>query len=110
MATLIRGGTVVTADQSYRADVLCDHGLIKEIAPFLRALEPKLHRSLLRNRTRDASRVLDILFDAQDPLIRENHNAVFDAVTVLTPSMILDTRVALTRYIEAAERRHVPPG
>ena len=33
MATLIRGGTVVSADQSYRADVLCDHGLIKEIAP-----------------------------------------------------------------------------
>src|SRR5258708_16312475 len=33
MATLIRGGTVVTADQSYRADVLCDQGLIKEIAP-----------------------------------------------------------------------------
>src|SRR5437667_7797766 len=32
MATLIRGGTVVTADQSYRADVLCDQGLIKEIA------------------------------------------------------------------------------
>ena len=29
MATLIRGGTVVTADQSYRADVLCDQGLIK---------------------------------------------------------------------------------
>jgi dihydropyrimidinase len=33
MATLIRGGTVVTADQSYRADVLCDQGLIREIAP-----------------------------------------------------------------------------
>src|ERR1043165_6598989 len=32
MATLIRGGTVVTADQSYRADVLCDQGLFKEIA------------------------------------------------------------------------------
>ncbi len=32
MATLIRGGTVVTADQSYRADVLCDQGIIKEIA------------------------------------------------------------------------------
>jgi dihydropyrimidinase len=32
MATLIRGGTVVTADQSYRVDVLCDQGLIKEIA------------------------------------------------------------------------------
>ena len=26
---------------------------------------------------------------------------------MLTPSMILDTRVALTRYTEAAERRHV---
>jgi len=48
-----------------------------------------------------------ILLDAQDPLIRENHNAVFDAVTVLTPSMILDTRVALTRYTEAAQRQHV---
>ena len=31
MATLIRGGTVVTADRSYRADVLCDQGLIAEI-------------------------------------------------------------------------------
>ena len=33
-----------------------------------------------------------LLFDAQDPLIRENHNAVFDAVTVLRASMILDLR------------------
>ncbi|MBI1779173.1 MAG: dihydropyrimidinase [Proteobacteria bacterium] len=33
MATLIRGGTVVTADQTYRADVLADQGLIKAIAP-----------------------------------------------------------------------------
>ncbi len=33
MATLIRGGTVVTADTSYRADVLCDQGVIKEIGP-----------------------------------------------------------------------------
>jgi hypothetical protein len=48
-----------------------------------------------------------ILYDAQDPLIRENNNAVFDAVTVLTPSMILDTRVGLTRYIEEAQRRSV---
>jgi len=31
MATLIRGGTVVTAEHSYRADVLCDQGVIKEI-------------------------------------------------------------------------------
>ena len=43
--------------------------LIKEIAPYLRALDPKLHRSLLRNRTREASRVLDILFDAQERLL-----------------------------------------
>src|SRR5258708_8386013 len=32
MATLIRGGTVVTADQSYRADWLCDPGIIEEVA------------------------------------------------------------------------------
>ena len=31
MATLIRGGTVVTAEHSYRADVLCDSGVIAEI-------------------------------------------------------------------------------
>src|SRR5215813_4290810 len=37
MATLIRGGTVVTADQSYRADVLCEQGVIKEIAPSIAA-------------------------------------------------------------------------
>jgi hypothetical protein len=43
--------------------------LIREIAPYLRALDPKLHRSLLRNRTREASRVLDILFDAQERLL-----------------------------------------
>jgi len=37
MATLIRGGTVVTADMSYRADVLCDQGVIKAIGPALEA-------------------------------------------------------------------------
>jgi len=46
-------------------------------------------------------------FDAQDPLVRENHNAVADSVTVLSPSMILDIRVGLTRYMEAAYRTHV---
>lgn len=46
-------------------------------------------------------------FDAQDPLVRENHNAVLDSVTVLNPSAILDLRLALTRYTEAAYRRHV---
>jgi len=37
MATLIRGGTVVTGEQSYRADVLCDQGVIKEIAAKIEA-------------------------------------------------------------------------
>ncbi len=31
MSILIRGGTVVTAEQSFRADVLCDGGLIKAV-------------------------------------------------------------------------------
>jgi dihydropyrimidinase len=31
MAILIKGGTVVTADQSYRADVYCDDGIIQAI-------------------------------------------------------------------------------
>ena len=37
MATLIRGGTVVTAERSFRADVLCDGGLIREIGPDIAA-------------------------------------------------------------------------
>ena len=31
MSLLIRGGTVVKADQSQRADVLCDGGLIRAV-------------------------------------------------------------------------------
>ena len=31
MSTLIRGGTVVTADERYRADVYCAEGKIQEI-------------------------------------------------------------------------------
>ena len=46
-------------------------------------------------------------FDAQDPLLRENHNAVFDSLHVLSPTMVLDLRAALTRYTEAAYRSHV---
>jgi hypothetical protein len=46
-------------------------------------------------------------FDAQDPLVRENHNAVLDSITVLSPAMLLDLRVGLTRYTEAAYRQHV---
>jgi len=32
-------------------------------------VDPKLHRALLRNRAREASRVLDVLFDAQEYLL-----------------------------------------
>lgn len=43
--------------------------LVRQIAAFLREVDPKLHRALLRNRTREASRVLDVLFDAQEYLL-----------------------------------------
>jgi hypothetical protein len=43
--------------------------LVREIAGFLREVDPRLHRALLRNRTREASRVLDILFDAQEYML-----------------------------------------
>jgi hypothetical protein len=43
--------------------------LVREIGTFVRALNPKLHRHLQRNRTREASRVLDVLFDAQEELL-----------------------------------------
>lgn len=43
--------------------------LVREIAAFLREIDPKLHRALLRNREREASRVLDVLFDAQENLL-----------------------------------------
>jgi hypothetical protein len=43
--------------------------LLKEIGSFLRDVDPKLHRALLRNRAREASRVLDVLFDAQEYLL-----------------------------------------
>lgn len=37
MAVLIKGGTIVTAEQSWRADVLCDDGRIREIGEKLSA-------------------------------------------------------------------------
>ena len=33
MSTLIRGGTVVTAEQTYKADVYCADGAIRAIGP-----------------------------------------------------------------------------
>jgi hypothetical protein len=43
--------------------------LVREIGTFVRALNPKLHRHLQRNRNREASRVLDVIFDAQEELL-----------------------------------------
>jgi hypothetical protein len=40
--------------------------VVNEISSFLEREAPVLHRELLRNPQRDASRVLDVLFDAQD--------------------------------------------
>ena len=37
MSTLIRGGTIVTSETSYRADILCADGVIKEIGEGLEA-------------------------------------------------------------------------
>ncbi|MEE4217784.1 MAG: dihydropyrimidinase [Xanthomonadales bacterium] len=37
MAVLVRGGTVVTAEHSLRADVLCDGGIIRAVGPDLEA-------------------------------------------------------------------------
>jgi dihydropyrimidinase len=37
MTLLIRGGTVVTADQTFRADVLCEGGSIAQVAPGIEA-------------------------------------------------------------------------
>ena len=37
MTVLIRGGTVVTAESSFRADVLCAEGVIQAIGPALSA-------------------------------------------------------------------------
>ena len=37
MSLLIRGGTVVNADQSQRADVLCEGGVIRAVGPDLQA-------------------------------------------------------------------------
>ena len=37
MTLLVRGGTVVTAEDSFRADVLCQHGNIAAVGPGLEA-------------------------------------------------------------------------
>lgn len=44
--------------------------LFREIGDFVREQTPSLHRKLRRNRQRDAVRVLDVLFEAQEELTR----------------------------------------
>ena len=43
--------------------------LVSEIAEFVEDIDPKLRRDLVRNRGRSATRVLDVLFDAQEHLM-----------------------------------------
>jgi hypothetical protein len=43
--------------------------LVSEIADFIQDIDPKLRRDLARNRARSATRVLDVLFDAQEQLM-----------------------------------------
>lgn len=44
------------------------------------------------------------LIDAQDPLSRENHNAVLDSLTQFTPHLTMDLRASFTRYAEVVDR------
>jgi carboxypeptidase family protein len=45
--------------------------------------------------------------DAQDPLVRINDNAVVDALTILSPNMLLDLRLGYSRFVQAAFRTTV---
>jgi dihydropyrimidinase len=42
MSLLIRGGTVVTSEQSFAADVLCEDGIITQIAPGIEAEDAEI--------------------------------------------------------------------
>lgn len=43
--------------------------LLDDIAQLLFEIEPKLHRDLMRIRGRNAARIIDVLFDAQEELM-----------------------------------------
>ncbi len=47
--------------------------------------------------------------DAQDPLVRLNYGAVVDSVTTLSPTSILNVRLAFTRFVQAAFRQSSSP-
>ena len=52
-----------------RNDRVVPEPLIGEIARFLRKLDPRLHGRLQRNSKREASRVLDVLFEAEEQFL-----------------------------------------
>jgi len=45
--------------------------------------------------------------DAQDPLVRINDNAVADALTIISPNILLDLRFGFSRFVQAAYRTSV---
>jgi hypothetical protein len=52
-----------------RDDPVVPEPLIDEIAGFIVKLNPRLHRRLRRNGGQDASRVLNVLFDAEEQFL-----------------------------------------
>ncbi|HEX9100304.1 MAG TPA: hypothetical protein VF956_12520 [Candidatus Dormibacteraeota bacterium] len=52
-----------------RNDAVVPEPLVGEIARFLGKLNPRLHRRLRRNGRREAVRVLDVLFEAEEEFL-----------------------------------------
>lgn len=55
-----------------RNDAVVPEPLVSEIARFLGKLNPRLHRRLRRNGKREAVRVLDVLFEAEEQFLPTN--------------------------------------
>jgi hypothetical protein len=47
--------------------------------------------------------------DAQDPLLRVNNGAVLDYVNTLSPTLVMNTRISFTRFLQAAFRQRAMP-
>ena len=59
----------------------------------------------VRNQTDQGSTNYPLpLLDSQDPLSRQNHNAVLDSLTQFTPRLTMDLRFSFTRYSETVNR------